>query len=183
MPLCIILAYGVEGLETFISKIMPKRSQFVNSLVFSIGGIFLFTLSHATFVNHTLEYPWQDKPFFVWTMPEREIKGLFGFPYYRHWYEIGDYFEATSGNGYYLTNEKDIIAQHYLPQTWQYIGENPEASQLQALGYLIYIHNPQSWQENVWGQPRDYWQQRYELVKTFANGDAIVAEIYRLSEK
>lgn len=180
LPLCILLAYGVEGLETLTRKIMPKKGRFVNFWVLSLGGIFLFTLSHATFVDHTLEYPWQDKPFLLWTMPEREIKGLFGFPYYRHWDEIGDYLEATAENGYYLTNEKDIIAQHYLPQSWQYVGDTPQASQLQGLGYLIYIHNPQSWQETIWGQPRDYWQQRYERVKTFANGDVIVAEIYRL---
>ena len=175
LPVCVLAGLGLKKCTDTLRKIAPGWIGNGSGLVLPIllfGG--LFGLSHLIFVDHSPEYPWEARGLFIWKIerPGDEYKlWLFGFPYFRHWREIGDFITSSAGEGAkYLTNEKETIAEYYLPPLSR--SANPD----------IYIHisHPQSLNDRLANQKIRYWVRYYPPDKVFKNGGQIIAEIYLL---
>jgi len=95
---------------------------------------------------------------------------MFGFPYYRHWDEIGSFIEHSENNGYYSTNERKSIARYH-------IGLEKDTEEA---GYFIYIKNPQSFTNEIIYEKADYWAKNYPEVLSFYKDGESSAKIYNM---
>lgn len=176
MPATILIAFGISVIEDGLEKVAGGfYGRLLSKAGLAILFLFLFTLSHFIYVDNTPEYPWEERKYFIWTLEEPDEKyklWLFGFPYYRHWEEIGEYVTSTENNGFYSTNEKKSIAEHYVPYEFN----------VNQSGYYIHIHNPQSLREKLAKDKIRYWRKNYPPVKVFENHGNVVAEIYLMPE-
>jgi 4-amino-4-deoxy-L-arabinose transferase-like glycosyltransferase len=174
ISLFIFLGMGVkfilEMLNRFLSKI--AFSKFLFWLGTFIVFSFIFAQSHQIFVEHGTEYPWKNEQFLFWTLPRPSPiyhLSIFGFPYYRHWDEIGDFVTSSENNGWYSTNERKSIARYHIP----FDKDTEEA------GHFIYIHNPQSFTNDIIYEKAQYWAENYPPVLSFfKNGDPSVKVYY-----
>lgn len=172
LPACILVAIGITVLEQFARQLINNRS----SPAVITGGtaliiIFLSIVSHLIFVDHTPEYPWEQRRILSWTIgaPDGEYRvWAFGFPYNRQWDAIGEYITSTENNGYYATNENKSISGYYVPYIFN----------INQSGYYIHIYHPQSFRDKLADDKIRYWTKNYSAVKTFNNKGRIVAEIY-----
>lgn len=176
IPATIIIAFGVAVIEDALEKVAGDvYGRVLSKAGLAILFIFLFTLSHFIYVDHTPEYPWERRGYLIWTLEKPDLKyrlWLFGFPYYRYWEEIGEYITSTENNGFYSTNEKKSIASHYVPYEFD----------INRSGIYIHIYNPQSLRDNPAKDKIRYWRKNYQPVKVFENHGRIVAEIYMIPE-
>jgi len=119
MPACILFAFGLEVLEgVFIKVLGAVWGQRMNILWLVLLFGSLAAVSHLIFVDHTPEYPFENRKILFWTVgnPDGEYKlWPYGFPYYRRWEDIREYLTTTENNGYYYTNEQYNISIFYIP--------------------------------------------------------------------
>ena len=176
IPATILLSIGVGVFEDGIKKLTKgKYGIALSASGLAIAFVLLFSLSHFIFIDHTPEYPWEERRFLFWTLGKPDTEAhiwAFGFPYYRHWEEIGEFVSSTENNGFYSTNEKKSIAFHYVPYQF-----NIDKSR-----NYIHIHNPQSFRDKLSDDKIRYWTKRYHPVKVFENEGRVVAEIYNMPE-
>ena len=97
---------------------------------------------------------------------------MFGFPYYRHWDEISSFIKNTPNNGFYSTNERSSLVRYYIPLE----------KEGNSAGFYIYLADPQSFAQEIGSDKARYWSEKYDPVKTFSNGNLIVAKIYYMKE-
>ncbi len=175
LPATILAAFGLRTASDMLTKILGKPLSPLASWVFAVCLFgFLFAISHFIFIDHTPEYPWEARRILFWKVerPANEYKlWVFGFPYYRHWDEIGKFVASSQSNGYYSTNEKLAIASRYLP------GEYNE----DKAGVYVHIFNSQSFTDTFSGNTelRD-WIKHHPPDKIFTNGSKTAAEVYIL---
>lgn len=176
IPATILIAFGIAVFEDGLKKVTRDfYGGLLSKTALAILFIFLFTLSHFIYVDNTPEYPWVERKYLFWTLekPDEKYKlWLFGFPYYRHWEKIGEYVTSTENNGFYSTNEKKSIVEHYVPYEFD----------VNQSGYYIHIHNPQSLREKLAKDKIRYWTKNYQPVKVYENHGITVAEIYMMPE-
>ena len=79
----------------------------------------LFLQSYVLFVEHSVEYPWQDKKYAYFDLKalsssdnKKYYLSVFGFPYNRNWVQIKEYLKSEIGN--YDSSEKNTIGNFYL---------------------------------------------------------------------
>lgn len=174
LPAMILISFGIIEVETLLRKVFSKNVGLAMSYFgLSIAFLFTFYLSHTVFVDHSREYPWETEKFLVWELQKPNVifhLSLFGFPYYRHWAEIGTYVNSNDVNktGYYSTNERQSMSRYH-------INLNKDTD---SAGFFVYIVNPQSFAEKIVMEKAAYWASRYEPAKVFYNGDREVAKIY-----
>ena len=167
IPVFVIMGLAIVAAEDIVSYVALKLSAIVQkaSIVLTRLGIFvvfafIFLQSHAIFVNHTYEYPWEPEPFMIWEFHQPSPifhLSMFGFPYYRHWNSISTYVTTTENNGYYSTNERSSISRYHVP-----FKKDTDSS-----GHLIHIINPQSFTPNPIQDKAKYWAENNEPDKTF----------------
>jgi hypothetical protein len=135
---------------------------------------FFSMIDHFIFIDNTPEYPWEARRVLFWTLgnPDRTYYlWSFGFPYNRHWSEIGAYVMTHDPNGYYCTNEDKDIAGYYVPQVFD----------IDQSGYYIHIYNPTSFKDELIAKDKlRYWMKNYPPVKVYTNSGRVVAEIYKM---
>lgn len=190
IPVFILTALGLVSLY----KVIPKIGRGILSAVLALSFIFFIYQAYVIFVDHTVEYPWEEEKFLTFICetedkrknltrcgeflqrfetPEYKIEDklpLFGFPLYRHWNEINSIIEADSkGRGHvyvFETNEEKTISQWYVDA--RYGTENAF--------YIVGVKRPLSF--------RDDWQYahvgRKNLVAELYNGDRLVVKIWRV---
>lgn len=132
---------------------------------------FLALQSYYVFVDHTYEYPWENKKFLIWTLPKPTPifhLSMFGFPYYRHWDNIGAYIKSDAKSQFYTTNERVSISRYHV--ALEKAGEK--------VGYYIYIKNPQTFTNEVINTRINAWIQSNPPVVQYKNYDRVVSEIY-----
>jgi 4-amino-4-deoxy-L-arabinose transferase-like glycosyltransferase len=172
IPATILIAFGAAVIEDVLEKVAGEVYGSVLSRAgLAILFIFLFTLSHFIFIDHTPEYPWEERKYLIWTLEEPDQKyklWLYGFPYYRYWDEIVEYITSSENNGFYSTNEKKSISEYYVPYEFN----------VNKSVYYIHIHNPQRLRERLAKDKIRYWRKNYPPVKVFEYRGRIVAEIY-----
>lgn len=174
IPATILIAFGVLVIEELVEKILGSRyGKVLNYAGLLLGFIFLASLSHFIFVDHTPEYPWEERRYLFWTVSKPDTEALlwmYGFPYYRHWEEIGDYVTSANGNGYYSSNEKIRISRHYVPHPYD----------IEESGHYIHIYNPHNFKDKLAKEKIRYWTKNYRPVKSFENDGRVVVEIYEM---
>ena len=133
--------------------------------------IFLTLQSYYVFVDHTYEYPWENKKFLVWTLPKPTPifhLSMFGFPYFRHWDEIGNFIRNDRQSTFYTTNERVSISRYHVD--FDKDGEKA--------GYYIYINNPQTFTNEVTNERIRAWVQNNQPLTQYKNQDHTVSKIY-----
>jgi len=176
IPLTLIASYGVTVIESIVSILFgDKVGKTLNVLGLSILFVFMFLLSNKVFVDHTYEYPWEHEKFLFWELRKPNAiyhLSMFGFPYYRHWDEIGKFVMTAENNGFYSTNERKSISRYHIQHQ----------KDTDSAGHYVVIINPQSFTPTPVQEKVVYWMQHYDPVKVFENDGRIVAEIYYMPE-
>ncbi len=176
LPASILAAFGVLVIEAFFVRLLGERyGMSLTTFGMSAVILLLFSISHFIFVDHTPEYPWEERRLLFWTIgkPKNEYRiWAFGFPYYRHWEAIGDFVTSTENNGYYSTNENKSIASHFVPNIFS----------IEDSGYYIHIHHPQSLRDKLADDKIRFWTKNYQPIKVFKNNNTVVSEIYDMPE-
>jgi 4-amino-4-deoxy-L-arabinose transferase-like glycosyltransferase len=176
LPACLLLAFGVDGLETLLQKI--RAGEAGRAALFALATLvilFLGGVSHLIFVDHSPEYPWQERRILAWTVgkPDESHRiWAFGFPYYRRWDEIGSYVTSAPSSSYYSTNENKSIASHFVPYPFD----------INQSGYYIHIYEPQSLRERLADDKVRYWTKNHKPEKVFEVDGRVVAEVYLMPE-
>jgi 4-amino-4-deoxy-L-arabinose transferase-like glycosyltransferase len=179
LPLTIILAFGIVLIEDSIAAVAVKLKivGLANGMkVFGLALAFAFISlqSYTIFVNHTSEYPWEAEKFLLFNLKKPNWYfdlSLYGFPYYRHWDEIGALVNSTDNNGYYSTNENISIARHYIS-----LENNPKLA-----GIYIDVANPQNPFAKIIDPRIKSWITVHDPVKIFYDEQGrLVAKIYYL---
>ena len=171
----LVLGLGIDFIYKYFVKVLGKFAfaKFLFWLGTMIIFSFIFLQSNQIFVEHQTEYPWESEKFLAWelTQPTPAFHlSMFGFPYYRHWNEIGDFIEYSENNGYYSTNERKSIARYHISLK----KDTKEA------GYFIYIKNPQSFTNNIIYEKANYWAKNYQEILSFYKNGKSVAKIYSM---
>jgi len=173
LPLFIFMGHG---LNQFYILIKPLFIKYVYITLVLILVLFLGYQSYAIFIDHGKEYPWERKPFLVWELKKPNTGyqlSLFGFPYYRGWKDLANFFVTDGQSGYYWDNEKASLSRYYIPL----IRDNKKA------GYFIRINRPQTFTSEIINKRGAGWAVLNQPVKVFYNKDGRqVAMVYLVPE-
>jgi 4-amino-4-deoxy-L-arabinose transferase-like glycosyltransferase len=176
LPACILLALGVDSLEALLRRLRGGRAvQTATYSLIALVVLFLAGVSHLIFIDHSPEYPWEERRILFWTVgkPDETYRmWAFGFPYFRRWDEIGNFVSLNSDSRYYSTNENKSIASYFIPYPFD----------INRSGYYIHIYHPQSLRERLADDKVRYWTKNYSPVRVFDVGGKIVAAIYQMPE-
>jgi hypothetical protein len=135
----------------------------------------LFLQSFAIFVDHNDGYPWIEGKFLAWTLPQTSDRyhlAMYGFPYYRHWREVGEYMQKEGRSRYFMSNEKADISVFYVPL------ERDEAK----VGYYAFVRGPQNFTEDIGDRRIREWVLSHQPFANFSNGSQVVTSLYFLPE-
>jgi hypothetical protein len=164
-PLTILISIAILAVENLIKQtIGVKYGTLLSVAGLSLMFLFLFYQSHKVFVDHTREYPWEQERLLFWDLVEPDLAyhlPIFGFPYYRHWEQIGDYVSTSDNTNHYYSNEKETISRFYIP-----FGRDVNES-----GHYVRVRNIQDiYQERL--EPKAvWWPDHYEPDRTFSSCD------------
>jgi len=171
----LIPAFLFVGFAVFYADLMVRKICSPVSFVIPAGVWLLFSFltlqSYYVFVDHTFEYPWENKKFLIWTFPKPTPifhLSMFGFPYYRHWDEIGDYIESNWQTDFYTTNERVSISRYHI--TLNKDGEKA--------GYYVYIKDPQTFTNEITNDRISAWVQNNQPIVQYKNQNRVVSEIH-----
>jgi 4-amino-4-deoxy-L-arabinose transferase-like glycosyltransferase len=132
---------------------------------------FLVLQAYYVFVDHTTEYPWENKQFLVWTLPKPTPifhLSMFGFPYYRHWDELGSFIRTKQQAQFYTTNERVSIARYHI--ALDKAGDKA--------GYYVYITNPQTFTNEITNARIAAWVHANAPVVQYTSQGRVVSAIY-----
>jgi hypothetical protein len=176
IPAIIMAAFGLETIEELLVKVVGNGwGQRLSVVGLTLLFLILTGISHLIFVDHTPEYPYEERGILFWKIGGRnEDYKLwnFGFPYYRRWEDIQEYVSNQEGNGYYATNESTSISVYYVPYRYW----------VERAGYYIYIKNPQTYRDPDRRDKIRFWMVNYAPEKVFEYNGTTVAEIYYMPE-
>jgi hypothetical protein len=177
LPLFVILGVGAAFISRSDNLLKFRSSKIIVNAFLTILGVVIFGFlsyqSYMIFVDNVKEYPWEDEKLFNLTMevPDRKYAlSLFGFPYYRDWKSIGFFVRNVPGETAYFTNEKTSISKFYVPLT----------KSSTTAGFYVYIHNPQSFDENITDERAAYWVKNHPPVYTLSKYGTDFVRIYIL---
>ncbi len=197
IPLFLLVGFAIFHMDLMVAKftLIAKKALFTSSPLFVKLGhfikldfifnsvrpvftvcvwllfLFLSLQSYFVFVDHTYEYPWENKQFLIWTLPKPTPifhLSMFGFPYYRHWDEIGDFIKSDKKALYYTTNERVSIARYHVD-----LEKDGEKA-----GYYIYIKNPQTFTNEITNKRVDVWIKTNPPVVQYSNSGRTVSGVY-----
>jgi len=163
IPLIIFVSIGTYSIRLLLNVLI--NSKFGNMVFYSgVFLIFAFILSQVYWglADHSVEYPWENKAFLLWTLPKPSPiyhLSIFGFPYYRNWEGISNFTKMYPEVVAYSTNERKSIVRYHVP-----LAKNSDDA-----GFYIYIRNPQSFTGKILSIKAAYWSSKYkpeyELIK------------------
>ena len=138
IPTMILMGYGIDRVFEVVKN---KVLQITGYVALCILTLFLFLQANAIFVDHTKEYPWEDKKFLIFTMirptPVFHLS-MFGFPYNREWKQIAEFLNQNPSD-YYSTNERVTVTR--------YLIKNPKDGN--QARYFVFIENPQMFTNDI----------------------------------
>lgn len=178
LPTFVILAIGISFLEevwlTLTNKIRIIKPVLIKNILLCTVFTFLALQSYFVFVDSSVEYPWQQEKFLLWTMHTPNATyhlSLFGFPYFRDWESIAEFVSRYPNVSAYSTNERESIARHYV---------NLQKDTDKA-GFYIFLQFPQSFTEHILNEKALYWASNYAPVYTLSRGGMDLVNIYNMS--
>lgn len=186
IPLSVFVGLGVTTFEGAMSQWLEKFGSIVSKGLIFIVCVFLACLSHFLFIHHPPEYPWQTKTFLIWQLQPQAYEGMMGFPYSRHWREIGDFLKERQGDNpsWYISNEKTSISVFYMPENMKFLEVTPKNLQKMSPDepvYAILVENPQSWLTKFLNQPTGEWKSVHIPIKSFyGEKGELLAEVYEI---
>ncbi len=174
IPTAILMGFGLIAVESAVFKIFeyPLVRIFNFLFVYSIY-LFLFVQSFAIFVDHTKEYPWENKKFLIWDLKKPDESyhlSLFGFPYYRNWEGIRNFAKSHPELQAYSSNERKQISGYYLDYDRNY----------EKSGIYVYVSNPQSFIEYIKDDKAAYWVGNHEPVYILTSQGADKVRVYMM---
>jgi 4-amino-4-deoxy-L-arabinose transferase-like glycosyltransferase len=176
IPVFILCAFGIVATENLFMQIVPNiKAKKIFDAGLALLFLFMFLLMHTVFIDHRVEYPWDNKKFLLWDLQRPSTYyhlSLFGFPYNRQWEDIGKYLKAT--NVYkFSTNERSPITRFYL-EDFDRDGNFAEA--------FIYIYNPQSFNFAIDQDKSYYWVriQKYDANLVLTKDGNPIVKIYNM---
>ncbi len=186
IPLTIFAGLGLSTFENLLKRWFHRFGALMGYGVNLILFVFLALLSHTIFIQHPPEYPWQTKSFLVWKFQPQAYEGMMGFPYSRHWREIGKFLQNNQGDNpaWYISNEKVAIAGFYLPENIQFYdveSKKPPKIAPDEKIFAIVVEHPQSWLTEFLGQPADTWKSQHTPIASFKGEQMeLLAEVYAI---
>lgn len=182
IPMFLLMGFALFHADLISRKILNKFASSISSIFATIARpgisaciwllfIFLTLQSYYVFVEHTYEYPWQNKKFLIWTLPKPSLfyhLSVFGFPYNRYWDEIGDYIRSDKKSAFYTTNERVSISRYHI-----LLEKDGEKA-----GYYIYINNPQTFTNEITNERIAIWMQNNPPILQYKNKDRVVSKVY-----
>ncbi len=196
IPLTVLAALGMVK----IYEILPKYIKVIWSCLVVSTLVFLTYQTHFFFIDHSREYPWEQKTLLDFynfeniVYDQKKVKTrdrvyhslatseynidqklpLFGFPHKRYWNEINEFVQnANRENGEnlpYMTNEVKTISEWYMDTA--YGADKPF--------YLVGVKRPLSF-FNDYKYPQIGGKNTVHEVNA-ENGETVV-RIYRVSKK
>ncbi len=174
VPATLLVTFGLINLEELLVRYLGSRTgQLIQTGLLAVAMVFFSVIAHFIFIDHTPEYPWEQRRVLFWTLgdPDRTYYlWNYGFPYYRHWDEIRDYVMAHDPNGYYSTNEEKDIAGYYIPQAFD----------IDQSGYYIHIYHPTNFKDELSKEKIRYWMKNHPPVIVYSTEGRVVAEVYKM---
>jgi len=184
LPLIVLLAHGLLTFERCLQRFFSRATPWLFGLSNVALFIFLIHLEHTIFVDHSVEYPTESKPYLLWHLGRSKLPGTMGFPYRREWRSIRAFFNGKlkEGNILYITNEEPKIATFYLPVELNLVDaqftQNLEDGEML---YIILVSNSQGFEATLLGRPTAAWEKNFTPSKVFRNHrNEILAAIYHL---
>jgi len=182
IPAFLFLGFALFHLELIVQEIIsrfkvPLLTRFSKMVFVALVWLlfaFMTLQSHYIFVDHEIEYPWENKQFFLWTLPKPSPiyhLSVFGFPYYRHWDKVGDDIKSASDAQYYSTNERESIARYHI--SLQKSGPQSD--------YYVFIYNPQTFTNAITNTRVLNWINTNPPIVEYFNNDVAVTRIYRVT--
>lgn len=170
IPGFLLVGFALFYLELILNKFIKKLSvpYFVGIFLMTV---FLFLQSYYIFVDHSVEYPWENKKFLLWTLPKPTPifhLSMFGFPYYRYWDNVGDYIKVANQSDFYTTNERVSISRYHI----DLVKDGERA------GYYVYVSDPQTFTNEILNERISRWVTNNEPEIQFSNGRKVVTRIY-----
>lgn len=164
IPLMLIMGLGINYIFEII-KLKGIKILFSTLVILLTSHLFL--QSYVLFVEHSREYPWQEKNYLYFKLKplthgdnQNYYLSVFGFPYNRNWLEIREYLKDKKG--FYDSSEKNTIGNFYLLNLkFKDKGEN-----------YVEIENPQSFSRAN--------RREFNPVKVFENPNGTKSYIYFL---
>ncbi|MFZ5424312.1 MAG: glycosyltransferase family 39 protein [Patescibacteria group bacterium] len=103
-------------------KIKSNALKVVQNGIFAVVLVVSLSFNYQAFIETNTEYPWQKENYIFGNMPSEiaegaNIDGIFGFPYYRNWKEVGEIAKRIAkenGVKYYDSNEKGSITKYHM---------------------------------------------------------------------
>lgn len=174
IPTTILMGFGLVAVESAVFKIFeyPLVRIFNFLFVYSIY-LFLFVQSFVIFVDHTKEYPWENKKLLIWDLnkPDESYHlSLFGFPYYRNWEGIRNFAKSHPELQAYSSNERRQISGYYLDYDRNY----------EKSGLYVYVSNPQSFIEYISDDKAAYWVRNNAPVYILTSQGADRVRVYMM---
>ena len=169
IPTVLAMGFALYHIELLGQKVIKGCAAVFTGIVWLLL-IFLTVQSYYIFVDHKLEYPWENKKFLIWTLSKPSTAyhlSLFGFPYHRYWTEVSDFIKVDAKYSVYSTNERTTISDYYVK-----LGADSK-----DLGYYIYVYRPQNLSDGDGGKNKAN-HNGANLVRAFKDRDRVVSEIY-----
>ncbi len=191
LPALVLAGIGVDILVTYL----PRVLKFVPIIVVIPLLSFFYFQSYVYFVDHTREYPWQQKELYRISRNYRVSKGnkieaflynlatyktpvytmeqklpLFGFPHHRYWNEVNAFIieqnKLNNENYAYLTNEDKSVSEWYMEVKYS------DKTNFYGVGIYRPTNFVPDWSFGVYGPNRT-------VVKEFgANG--VVTRVFKI---
>ncbi len=174
VPATLLAGLGVQVLQDWLIRLTGEKWGSRLNIIWTLGLFAsLAAISHLILVDHTPEYPLEQRRILFWTIGgEHDVyqQWNYGFPYYRRWEDIRDFLDRQEYDGFIASNEKVSIVSFYLPYP----------NNLDRAGYYIYIYTPQNFRV-VDRRPKvRYWLKHHAPDKVYDNKGRVVAEIYHM---
>jgi 4-amino-4-deoxy-L-arabinose transferase-like glycosyltransferase len=174
IPAFIFMALTLVNVENLFFRII--RHKIVNKIIYlpiSVFFTFLFLQSYTIFVDNYREYPWEEKKFYIWTLPVPNGSynlSLFGFPYYRDWEGIRDFIKSLDEPTLvaYSTNERASISRYYIE-----LEKN-----LDRAGAFVFVKNSQRFINKFEEAKANYWRKINPPVFTINLNGRDISSIY-----
>ena len=195
IPVFILSGVGLGSLI----KIMPKKTlKIITFIIVLIPIAFLYHQSYILFVDHSKEYPWEQKkilnidldcgnssnwcnkvqPYLNLTTKRYyyDYKGqklpLFGFPHKRYWNEVNEFIvnqnTLNSENLGYATNEDKTVSEWYIKGIYMTTGNF----------YFLGIRRPGNFVEDM--SPPNKSETKVLVKEYKSENDSTVVKIYRV---
>jgi 4-amino-4-deoxy-L-arabinose transferase-like glycosyltransferase len=167
-PGLLLAAYGMRAVIDFARSSQVRR--LLESAIW-LAVIFFACAVYAMLVDHTIEHPWYRKTILGYPLPnlvERDVEGVFGFPYQRGLKGVGALFDSGQLRGTFDTNERDVMADYYF-----------HSLRSRRPDYYIYVHRPLSLDREL----PFFVRTTYRLIREISVQGQRTIDIYEISSR